>query len=69
MKLFEFVMVISLMLMLFSFPSIKTNHSLEVAYKSLVTHIRATQLTALSDDVVLTQLGIILEICSNSIPL
>ena len=56
MKLFEFLIALSLMLMLFSFPSIRANHSLESAYKSLATHIRATQLAALSDDVVLTQL-------------
>lgn len=56
MKLFEFIIAIVVSLVLFSFPSITTNHSLESAYKSLATHIRATQIAALSDDVAFTQL-------------
>lgn len=56
MKLFEFIIAIAVSLVLFSFPSITTNHSLESAYKSLAAHIRATQIAALSDDVAFTQL-------------
>ena len=56
MKLFEFIIAIVVSLMLFSFPSITTNHSLESAYNSLATHTRATQIAALSDDVAFTQL-------------
>lgn len=56
MKLFEFVIAISLMLVIFSFPLISANHSLEGAYKSLSTNIRATQIAALSDDSAFTQI-------------
>ncbi|WP_300859689.1 hypothetical protein [uncultured Helicobacter sp.] len=51
MKLFELIIALSLVAILFIFlPKGSNNHSLEVAHSSLITHLKTLQFTALSDD-------------------
>lgn len=56
MKLFEFLVAMGLMLVVFSLPSISTHHSLESAYNTLLSHIKTAQITALSDDIAFLQI-------------
>ncbi|TLD90402.1 hypothetical protein LS66_002720 [Helicobacter sp. MIT 03-1614] len=50
MKLFECVVALGMFIVLFSFVQIRSNHSLEVAYSTLISHLKMLQLFALSDD-------------------
>lgn len=51
MKIFEYIIAISLLLILFLLsPKYTSNHSLEVAHSSLLAHLKMLQMTALSDD-------------------
>lgn len=50
MKFFEYILALSLVLMLFYIAPKTYNHSLEIAHNSLLTHLQTLHLTALSDD-------------------
>ncbi len=50
MKLFECIVALGMFIVLFSFVQIRSNHSLEVAYSTLISHLKMLQLFALSDD-------------------
>lgn len=57
MKLFEYLIALSIALLLFSIPSIRTNHTLELAHSTLKSHIELLRLQALSDDTIFPTLA------------
>ena len=56
MKLFELLIALGLVAVVFSFATPRSNHSLETAHSALLSHLKILQLTALSDDNALLQL-------------
>ncbi|TLD81553.1 hypothetical protein LS68_000510 [Helicobacter sp. MIT 05-5293] len=49
MKIFEFIIAMSIMAILFSFFNIKHNHALQVAHHTLQSHLKMMQVLSLSD--------------------
>lgn len=55
MKFLEFIIALSLIAILFSMVSAKSNHSLELAHSTLLSHLKYLQILSLSDNGAFTQ--------------